>query len=195
MITLSLCAFHPLPHKGSYDTISSIPIQRYARRAKKALCAVALSSQLFSLNTSVAAGPVQTGQAPGKLGNASAGAWNGQWEVTRDPPQITTKGGALALQLTIRHESNSATPRVRWTADRALCESPEEPPCERVGESGVATSARVVAGHLLVVIAVSADESDPFVIWLERPQEGRSRGGTLISARGDLAYRLDADRQ
>ncbi len=33
------------------------------------------------------------------------------------------------------------------------------------------------------------------VIWLERPQDGRSRGGTVISARVDLAYLLDADRQ
>lgn len=171
------------------------PLKAMPRALHAALSAVAMIPMLFSLNSALAAEPVPAGKTPGKVGKTTAGAWNGQWDVTRDHPQITTKGGALALQLTIRHDPNSATPRVQWTAGRALCESLEAPPCEWVGERGVATSARVVAGHLLLVIQVSADESDPMVIWLERPQDGRSRGGTLISARGDLAYLLDADRQ
>ena len=125
----------------------------------------------------------------------AAGAWNGTWDVTRDHPQITTKGGAQALELRIRHPSNSNSPRVEWLADRGLCDSPTASPCEWVGTHGMASSARVVAGHLLVVMHISADESDPMVVWLERPQEGRSRGGTLVSAKGDLIYKLDADRQ
>lgn len=55
------------------------------------------------------------------------------------------------------------------------------------GARGIATSARVVAGHLLLVLPVSADESDPMVIWLEQPPQGRSARGSLISARGHLA--------
>ena len=125
----------------------------------------------------------------------AAGAWNGTWDVTRDHPQITTKGGAQAFELRIRHPSNSSSPRVEWLADRGLCDSPTASPCEWVGTQGMASSARVVAGHLLVVMHISADESDPMGVWLERPQEGRSRGGTLISAKGNLVYKLDADRQ
>lgn len=124
----------------------------------------------------------------------SAGLWQGVWEVTRDHPQVRTRAGALALRLDIEHRQASAVPRVRWTADRALCESPTESPCEWVGSHGTASSARVVDGHLLVVLSVSADEGDPMVVWLERPQQGRSATGTLISARGDLAYTLQAQR-
>ncbi|MGP1628731.1 MAG: hypothetical protein ACTS5V_02220 [Giesbergeria sp.] len=137
-------------------------------------------------------------QRPGKESarlHAKPGEWQGSWRVTREHPQIRTRGGALALQLDIDHDSNSATPRVQWAADRALCEQPEAPPCEWIGERGIAASARVVAGHLLVVIAVSADESDPFVVWLEQPQQGRSKRGSLVSARGDLAYSLYAERE
>ena len=35
---------------------------------------------------------------------------------------------------------------------------------------------------------------DLMVVWLERPQQERSANGTLISARGDLAYALEAQR-
>lgn len=164
------------------------------RMLQQTLGVAAILLTLFSMNHASASEPLQAGKSS-KVDKNAAGAWQGIWDVTRDHPKITTKGGALALNLNIHHEKNSATPRVQWIADRALCESPDAPPCEWVGERGVATSARVVAGHLLVVIQVSADDSDPMVIWLERPQEGRSRGGTLISARGGLAYRLDADRQ
>lgn len=122
------------------------------------------------------------------------GAWQGQWLVTRDHPQIYTRGGASALQLDIEHDRASPSPRVRWTADRALCESPTAPPCEWVGISGVASAARVVNGHLLMVMQVSADDSDPMVVWLERPRQGRSGSGTLISAKGDLAYTLAVER-
>ncbi|MBU0747315.1 MAG: hypothetical protein KKB95_09750 [Gammaproteobacteria bacterium] len=122
------------------------------------------------------------------------GLWQGRWEVTRDHPQIRTRAGALALQLDIQHGQSSASPRVRWMADRALCESPVAAPCEWVGSRGVASAVRVVNGHLLMVLQVSADDSDPMVVWLERPQEGRSARGTLISARGDLAYTLEAQR-
>lgn len=122
------------------------------------------------------------------------GPWNGQWDVTRQHPQITTRGAALALQLEIEHKAGQATPRVKWSADRGLCESPLESPCEWIGNYGVASSARVVNGHLLVVLQVSADDSDPMVVWLERPQPGKSTSGTLISAKGDLAYTLAVER-
>lgn len=122
------------------------------------------------------------------------GPWNGQWDVTRQHPQITTRGAALALQLEIEHRAGKATPTVRWVADRGLCVSPLEGPCEWIGNRGVASSARVFNGHLLVVLQVSADDSDPMVIWLERPQSGRSTPGTLISAKGDLAYTLAVER-
>lgn len=123
-----------------------------------------------------------------------AGPWQGRWDVTRDHPQIRTRAGALALQLDIQHDRGSTSPRVRWMADRALCESPAAPPCEWVGSRGVASAVRVVNGHLLMVLQVSADDSDPMVVWLERPQQGRPARGTLISARGDLAYTLEAQR-
>lgn len=148
-----------------------------------------------ALGSVVAADRTSTVPAAGKAGSGRPGAWDGLWEVTRDHPQITTRGGSQTLLLHIRHDTNGSIPHVAWTADRGLCESPVAPPCEWVGERGVASNARVVAGNLLVVMHISADESDPFVVWLERPQEGRSRGGSLISARGGLTYRLDADRQ
>lgn len=122
------------------------------------------------------------------------GPWHGHWEVTRDHPQIRTRAGALALRLSIEHDRNNPAPRVQWTADRALCESPTAPPCEWVGSHGVASSARVVDGHLLMVLHVSADDSDPMVVWLERPQQGRTASGTLISVRGALAYALESQR-
>lgn len=122
------------------------------------------------------------------------GPWNGQWDVTRQHPQITTRGAALALQLEIEHKAGQATPRVKWSADRGLCERPLESPCDWIGNVGVASSARVVNGHLLVVLQVSADDSDPMVVWLERPQPGKSTPGTLINAKGDLAYTLAVER-
>lgn len=125
---------------------------------------------------------------------AAPGAWQGRWDVTRDHPAIRTRAGALALQLDIEHDRGNPVPRVQWLADRALCESPGASPCEWVGSRGIAASARVVGGHLLVVLQVSADDSDPMVVWLERPQQGRSAAGTLISAKGDLAYVLQAQR-
>lgn len=136
---------------------------------------------------------MQAPQARGARANPP-GAWQGQWLVTRDHPQIRTRAGALALRLDIEHDQANPAPRVQWAADRALCESPTASPCEWVGSSGVAASARLVDGHLLVVLRVSADDSDPMVVWLERPQQGRSASGTLISARGDLAYALEAHR-
>ena len=158
-------------------------------------CVLALILTALPLKHTLAADKSPAAKTAVKPISGPAGAWNGTWDVTRDHPQITTKGGAQALELRIRHPLNSASPRVEWVADRGLCDSPTAPPCEWIGERGVASSARVVSGHLLIVMHVSADESDPLVVWLERPQEGRSRGGTLISARGALAYRLDADRQ
>ena len=122
------------------------------------------------------------------------GAWHGTWEVTRDDPDIRTRAGALALRLQIEHARHGASPQVRWVADRALCPSPRAAPCEWVGSRGKAVSTRVVAGHLLAVLQVSADDADPFVVWLERPEQGRSAQGTLLSARGDLHYRLQAQR-
>ena len=132
--------------------------------------------------------------APTTPARYQPGPWNGQWEVTRDHPQITTRGGAQALRLEIEHRAGSATPRVKWVADRGLCESPTAPPCDWIGNYGVAASARVVNGHLLAVMQVSADDSDPMVVWLEKPQPGRSTPGTLISAKGNLAYNLAVER-
>ncbi len=122
------------------------------------------------------------------------GAWQGRWAVTRNHPQIRTLGGALALSLDIQHKRNSPLVTVRWESDRAICPSPTDGPCEWIGAKGVAESARVVAGHLLVVLRMSADDSDPFVVWLEQPKDGISSRGTLISAHGELAYVLEARR-
>jgi hypothetical protein len=122
------------------------------------------------------------------------GAWHGTWEVTRDDPDIRTRAGALALRLQIEHARHGASPQVRWVADRALCPSPLAAPCEWVGSRGKAVATRVVGGHLLAVLQVSADDADPFVVWLERPDQGRSAQGSLLSARGDLQYHLQAQR-
>lgn len=131
-------------------------------------------------------GDAITGQA--------AGAWHGTWEVTRDDPDIRTRAGSLVLRLHIEHARHGVTPQIFWEAGRAICPSPLAPPCEWVGGRGEALSARVVAGHLLAVLRVSADEADPFVVWLERPHQGRSARGSLLSARGDHAYRVQAQQ-
>lgn len=123
------------------------------------------------------------------------GPWHGNWVVTREHPGIRTRAGALALRLQIEEIGPQALPQIQWVADRAICESPLDEPCEWVGSQGAAMAARVIGGHLLFVLRVSADETDPFVVWLERPIRGRSATGTLISARGDLHYRLQAQRQ
>lgn len=133
--------------------------------------------------------------APQAIAGRPSGAWHGTWEVTRDHPGIRTRAGALALRLQIDHARHGASPQVRWVADRAMCASPDAAPCEWVGNKGVAVSTRVVAGHLLAVLQVSADDTDPFVVWLERPDsQGRSAQGSLMSARGDLNYPLQAHR-
>ena len=123
-----------------------------------------------------------------------AGAWHGTWEVPRDDPDIRTRAGSLALRFRIEHARHGVSPHIHWEADRAICQSPLASPCEWVGTRGKAVSARVVAGHLLAVLQVSADDADPFVVWLERPDQGRSAQGSLLSARGDLSYRLQARR-
>lgn len=135
-----------------------------------------------------------SGAARQALVPSSVGPWQGRWEVTRSHPDIRTRAGALALRLDVQHDQGGVSALVRWAADRALCESPTSAPCEWVGSRGVASAVRVIDGHLLMVLRVSADDSDPMVVWLERPQRGRSAKGTLISARGDLAYALEAQR-
>ena len=170
--------------------MQKIPAKRNAQRLRLlALLVTAWACTPHSVWSAEKSGPLQA--APARY---QPGPWNGKWEVTRDHPQITTRGGAQALQLEIEHKAGNATPRVKWVADRGLCESPTAPPCDWIGNYGVAASARVVNGHLLAVLQVSADDSDPMVVWLEKPQPGRSTPGTLISAKGNLAYTLAVER-
>jgi hypothetical protein len=149
----------------------------------------------FDRASSLASPPHSRGASIGEaMTGRSAGAWHGTWEVTRDDPDIRTRAGSLAFRFRIEHARHGLIPHIHWEAGRAICQSPLAPPCEWVGSRGKAVSARVVAGHLLAVLQVSADDADPFVVWLERPTQGRSAQGSLLSARGDLAYRLQAQQ-
>ena len=128
-----------------------------------------------------------------RAAETAPGPWQGNWALLRDDPRIRTRAGALALRLHVIHDAEG-TVEVQWVADRGLCEDPNAPPCEWVRAQGEARAAAAGAGALAVLLRVSADPDDPFLLVLERGTDGRA-AARLVSEKGGLAYRLDAERE
>lgn len=123
-----------------------------------------------------------------------AGAWQGEWRVTRSDPRLITRASSELLVLTVFHDQGAAKAGVTWLAGRAICEDPLAEPCETVGASGDAVTAAINAGALLAVLRVSPDEADPYLLHLAAPLKNRPAQGVLLNARGDWAYRIEAER-
>jgi hypothetical protein len=121
------------------------------------------------------------------------GPWNGNWQVLRDDPRIRTRAGAATLRL---HVIQDAAGRVelQWIADRGICEDPNAGPCEWVAARGTGLAVAAGPGALAVLLRISADPDDPFLLVLDRREDGRATG-RLVSEKGGIAYRLDAERE
>ncbi len=144
--------------------------------------------------------PAQAAERPGTMqsareraAEAAPGPWQGNWVLLRDDPRIRTRAGATALRLHVVHDA-AGTVALEWAGDRALCEDPNAPPCEWVGAAGRGVAAAAGPGALAVLLRVSADPDDPFLLVLERSGDGRATA-RLVSEQGGLAYRLDAERE
>lgn len=137
------------------------------------------------------AGTMQS--ASERAAETAPGPWQGHWVLLRDDPRIRTRGGATALRLHVIHDAAGPV-ELDWVGDRALCEDPDAPPCEWVGASGRGVAAAAGPGALAVLLRVSADPDDPFLLVLERGGDGRATA-RLVSEKGGLAYRLDAERE
>jgi hypothetical protein len=128
-----------------------------------------------------------------RAAETAPGPWQGNWVLLRDDPRIRTRGGAIALRLQVIHDAAGPV-ELEWVGDRALCEDPVAPPCEWVGAAGRGVAAAAGPGALAVLLRVSADPDDPFLLVLERSGDGRATA-RLVSEKGGLAYRLDAERE
>jgi hypothetical protein len=132
--------------------------------------------------------------APPALASGDAAqAWAGTWRIDREDPRIRTRGGAETLQVQlVRGRGGQVV--LRWSAHRGICEDPMAGPCEWIGARGEAGA--VVAGPraLAAVLRISADSEDSFLLVLERGAAGRATG-RLVSEKGGVAYRLDAERE
>ena len=124
-----------------------------------------------------------------------AGAWQGEWRVTRSDPRLTTRASSELLVLTVFHDQGAAKAGVTWLAGRAICEDPLAEPCETVGASGDAVTTAISAGALVAVLRISPDEADPYLLYLAAPLKGRPAQGVLLNARGDWVYRIEAERR
>lgn len=120
------------------------------------------------------------------------GPWQGNWLVTRDDPRIRTNAGAELARLHIIQDKGQQSLEVQWVSGRAMCEDPNQPPCEWASASGTATRAKETRlGGMTAVLAVSADQDDPFTLQLvRRPKSQEAVAGTLRSARGDIIYKV-----
>ena len=121
------------------------------------------------------------------------GAWNGNWTLQRDDPRIFTRGGAETLRLQIVQNA-TGTIKLQWVADRGICEDPTAGPCEWVTARGTGHAVSAGPGSLGVLLRISADTQDPFLLVLERRADGRATA-RLISEKGGIDYRLDAERE
>ena len=115
--------------------------------------------------------------------------------------RVGRQGGTRAAQelatLTVWQDRGSLAATVDWQSGRAVCLDPLAAPCDWVGAQGQAATAAAHAAGLVLVLPVSADERDPFVLTLFGPPgRGRTPGldGLLVSALGDLRYRIRAQR-
>lgn len=165
----------------------------------RARAALALALALSTAPALAAARePANTGQsAEERLSERPAGLWQGTWRVVREDARLRTRGAQELLELSIWHDRGAAQAQVDWLALRAICLDPASPPCEWVGASGQSAVAAAHARGLSVLLPVSADEGDPFVLSLfGAPAKGRAAvlKGLLFSARGELLYKVRAER-
>jgi len=148
--------------------------------------------------TAVAYEPAHLGLSDAeRAAEVPAGPWQGTWRITREDARLRTRGAQELLTLTVWQDRGSLVAMVDWQAGRAICLNPLTAPCDWVGAEGQAATAAAHAGGLVVVLPVSADERDPFVVTLfGAPARGRSPGldGILVSVLGDLRYRIRAQR-
>lgn len=126
---------------------------------------------------------------------AAPGAWQGEWTVTRDHPALRTLAGSRLFELAVQHAEGSTEATVWWLAGPAICPDPlADEPCEWVGASGGPLSLSLVEDRLIAVLPVSADADDPFVLVLDAPSPPDASRGALVSARGGVAWPVDARR-
>lgn len=126
---------------------------------------------------------------------ARPGAWQGEWTLTRDHPALRTLAGSRLLELAIHHAEGAAEAHVWWRTGPAICPEPlADEPCEWMGAHGGPTPAALVEGRLVMVLPVSADAEDPFVLLLDPPSRPGASRGALVGARGGVAWPLDARR-
>lgn len=125
------------------------------------------------------------------------GPWQGTWRITRQDTRLRTLGAQELLTMTVWQDRNALAASADWSAGRAICLNPLASPCEWVGAQGQAATAAAHGAGLVVVLPVSADDSDPFVVSLfGPPSKGRTTGleGIMVSAKGELRYRVHAVR-
>lgn len=123
------------------------------------------------------------------------GAWQGEWTLTRDHPGLRTLAGSRLLELAVHHAQGAAEAQVWWQTGPAICPEPlADGPCEWMGAHGGPTPAALVEGRLVMMLPVSSDAEDPFVLLLDPPSRPGASRGALVSARGGVAWPLDARR-
>lgn len=155
---------------------------------------LAIALGLLAALSAAAAEPARTMQSPReRAGETAPGAWQGNWSLLRDDPRIRTRGGAQTLQLQVIQDATGAV-EVLWLADRGICEDPNAPPCEWVGAQGRGHAVAAGGRALAVLLRISADADDPFLLVLERREDDRA-SARLVSETGGIAYQLDAERE
>lgn len=123
------------------------------------------------------------------------GAWQGEWTLTREHPALRTLAGSRLFELAVHHAEGSAEATVWWLAGPAICPDPlADEPCEWIGATGGPLTLPLVEGRLVAVLAVSADADDPFILVLDAPSAAGASRGALVSARGGVAWPVDARR-
>jgi len=125
--------------------------------------------------------------------DTAVGSWEGTWSLIRDDPRIRTRGGGATLRLQITHDSAGRLV-LRWSADRGICEDPNAGPCEWITAKGNALAVATGPSALAALLRISADPDDPFLLVLQRAAEGLATAW-LVSEKGGIAYRLDAERE
>jgi len=153
---------------------------------------LALAAMACLARPALAENPRTMQSAAERAAESAPGPWQGNWALLRDDPRIRTRGGAATLRLHVIHDASGPV-ALQWVADRGICEDPNAPPCEWVGATGTGTAVAAGPGALAVLLRISADPDDPFLLVLERSGEGRATA-RLVSEKGGIAYRLDAER-
>jgi hypothetical protein len=143
----------------------------------------------------VCALPVPAQEDPADQAPTAPGVWQGEWTVTRDHPSLRTLAGSRLFELAIHHAEGSDEATLWWLAGPAICPEPLDPePCEWIGATGGSLTLPLVAGRLVAFLPISADQDDPFVLVLDPPSRPGASSGALVSARGGVAWPVDARR-